>query len=145
MRYPRASRKAAALVLALVALPLLPGCGDDGGPANGDTSALVGTWSATSFTIAGLGDILDGTGVSITLVFTQDTYSLQVSGDDLGTLCGSETSCTESGSYTRSGNRLTFDPGTQDEIDFAFSLSGDTLTLNGNIEGSAVAITVQRT
>ncbi|MGD8869647.1 MAG: lipocalin family protein [Gemmatimonadales bacterium] len=145
MTHPRASKQAAILVLALIALPLLAGCGDDGGPATSDTSALVGTWEATSFTIAGLGDILDGTNVAITLVFTQDTYSLQVSGDDLGTLCGTETTCTESGSYTRSGNTLTFDPGTQNEIDFALSLSGDTLTMNGSIDASSVMITAQRT
>lgn len=138
-------RRLAAVIVALT-LPFALSCGDDNdgttGP-NGQGSALVGTWNATSFVAEGT-DFVD-TGITFTITLNDNgTYSLAVSGDTLGAFCDSGTSCSDSGSFESTSTTLTFDPGTVDEAAFDYSISGNTLTLDGEIEGTAVTATFQK-
>jgi hypothetical protein len=124
MNVQRAVRLAAS-TLALVTLPLVIGCGDDGTGTNG--SGLVGSWRATSILIDDV-EVLAGTSLSATVTLRADgTYSMSVSGDTDHLFCDATTSCSENGTYTHTSTTFTIcDPGC-DEAGF-YTISGNTLT-----------------
>ncbi|MDH3496722.1 MAG: lipocalin family protein [Gemmatimonadota bacterium] len=118
--------------LAVAVLPLTLGCGDDAGP-NGTT--IVASWVATSLTAPsqpGWGDAISDDGVSVNLTFTATgTYTFSVANDDPADpwICPNQATCSWNGTYATSGNTLTFDQGTADEMSATFSLSGNNLTV----------------
>jgi hypothetical protein len=142
MNVQRAVRLAASTV-ALVALPLVVGCGDDDGTGT-NGSALVGSWSATSMLADGV-EVFAGTGVSLTATLTSDgTYSMSTTGDTDHMFCEGTTSCTENGTYTHTSNTLTFcDPGCGDPA--SYTISGNTLTIDFVDEEEGVPITITMT
>jgi hypothetical protein len=114
-----------------------------GGDSNGPNSnALVGTWDATSFN-DGTVDIIQQ-GEEITITFQSNgNYSVEITNDVAG-LCDVGTSCTLTGPYSSGSGTVTLDPGTQDETVFDYTITGTTLTLTGNIDGTDVTIVLQR-
>lgn len=86
-------------------------------------------------------DALAG-GVSFTITFSSNgTWSSTVSGDTNGFFCDTGTACTDGGTYTSTASTLTLDPGTIDETALNYTLSGNTVTLTGSIDGNAVSAT----
>ena len=135
--------KRATLILALVAMPLLAACSDDD-PTGVVDDALLGNWAVTSFTIEGFGDLIAATNLELTMGFTEDSYTFDVTSDDLGIFCSAGTDCSESGDYSISGSSLTFDPGTADAASFTYSISDNTLAATGTVDGDAVTISADK-
>jgi hypothetical protein len=124
MNVQRAVRLAASTV-ALVTLPLVIGCGDDGTGTNGNP--LLGSWRATSIMIDDV-EVLAGTDLSVTVTFRSDgTFSTTVTGDTDHFFCEGTTSCTENETYIHTSTTFTVcDPGCDEP--FHYTISGDTLT-----------------
>jgi len=136
MRTPRGSRLLA-LSVALT-LPLFVGCGGDDEthdpvPGGGE-NPLLGTWFATSITIVGqpaAGDAVVDDGLQFSINFNAiGEYAVLVNNDDPADpwACEDTAFCEWWGLYTISGNSLTLDEGTADEVTATFDVSGDTLT-----------------
>jgi len=119
---------------ALALTPIVSGCSDDTGPS----SPLFATWNATSFTALGDDFIADGMTLRVTLSAT-GTYTLVVTGDLVGS-CDPGPNCTETGNYTYTATNITIDPGLADEVTFAYTIQGTTLTFTGSIGGNPVTI-----
>ncbi len=139
MRITRTSFARVASLLVIFAFAAA--CGSDSNGPN--ASALVGTWSVTSFAVQGQGDLIQqGTSITITLQ-SNDNYSIEITNDVAG-LCDTGTDCTLTGPYSSTSTTLTLDPGTMDDTAFDWSRSGTTLTLTGDIDGTAVTIIMQK-
>jgi hypothetical protein len=139
----RSSRWLARLV-AMMAVALVSACGDeddDGstGP-NGSGDPILGTWAATMFSVNGM-DQTPG-GMSVSLTFTETTYSLGVMGDSNNIICETTTDCTDGGAFSYTATTATFDPGDPEEITLDYSISGSTMTLSGNIGGFTLTATL---
>jgi hypothetical protein len=117
----------AASTVALLALPLVIGCGDDDGTGTSGLG-LVGSWRATSIQIDDV-EVLAGTDLSVTMTFGSDgTYSSSVSGDTDHLFCDTTTSCTETGTYIHTSMTFTVcDPGCDEAA--SYTISGNTLTV----------------
>jgi hypothetical protein len=127
----------AALLLAVA------GCGDDdpAGPGGSavEGSALAGSWAATSFSADGFDAVSNGTTVVITFTVTGSTapafrgatgtWAVQIDNDSVG-VCDGATSCSPTGLFTVEGTTLLFDPGTEDEQVWTWSVVGNTLSLS---------------
>ena len=119
---------------------------------NGDSTdpnideAFIGNWVATSFIVDGVEWIDVGSAFNISFGFYSDgSYQLIVGGDELGVFCETQTACNDDGDFSFSGNVITLDPGTVFELDLQYSVSGDTLTVSGNLDGQAFSAVFQRT
>jgi len=142
MRLHRVSRLAV-LTLALVALPMFVGCGDDDEPTNGEANPLIGSWNALSFAIAQF-DLIDG---GYTLLFTygsSGTYSIAVTGDNDRFFCETNSSCTITGTYTSTSSTIVFDPGSSDELAASYSITGDSMSLTATDDGATLTATFER-
>ncbi|MFV1988013.1 MAG: lipocalin family protein [Gemmatimonadota bacterium] len=130
----------AAIALSLVAV----GCSDsDGGPNGPDPDPLIGTWSATSI-------LADGTeiqvgGLTLTITFGDDgMFATSTTNDADGIFCEGATSCTDEGAFTFTSTQLTFDVGSVDEAILNYTITGNTLTVSGDIDGTAMVMTFTR-
>ena len=135
MRITRRSLFAASfLAVALAA------CSSD--ESTGPDPALIGDWNATSIVALGTDLIADG----MTLVATVNndgTYELDITGDLMGA-CDPGPDCVVTGDYTATATQITFDPGTVDQTVLNYSISGNNLTLSGNIGGIPVTFAFTR-
>ena len=112
----------------------LAACSSD--ESTGPNPALIGVWNATSINALGTDLIADG----MTLVATVNddgTYALDITGDLMGA-CDPGPDCVVTGDYTATATQITFDPGSVDETKLNYSISGNNLTLSGNIGGIGV-------
>jgi len=145
---PRRIRRLAVLGALVGLLVTLPACsGDDpSGPggSGGNQDAYVGTWTAQSFTVQGTDFIAMGMGLQAT--FTTSTYSLTVTDDIVG-ICdfAGTTDCTSTGDLSGTSSQVTFDPGTQDEVVFNYTVLGSSMTFSGSIDGQPVTIVFSKT
>jgi len=132
-----------AFFVAMFSMALLPACGDDGDDSmSPGGSALLDTWTATSFSAGGTDYV--PTGLTVQLTFAASTYSIDISGDNSNLLCDMSTTCTDGGAFAYTSTTLTFDPGTMDETTLNYTIAGSTLTLSGNIDGVALSATLVR-
>jgi hypothetical protein len=151
---PSTARSASALHVLLLALLVgVLGCGGDDNPADSgagsDGSELAGSWTATSFTADGNDGIDLGMLVTMTFAVSSSSSALRaVSGtwtvdiaNDVMDLCDSGPDCISSGAFEVVDGSLVFDPGTQDELTWAYSVTGTTLSMSASIDGTAVVIT----
>ncbi|HMB71288.1 MAG TPA: hypothetical protein VKU85_18400 [bacterium] len=133
------------LLLAMLSIALLPACGDDGddsmGPG-GSGAAILGTWNATSFNAGGQDFV--PMGLTVQLTFTASTYTIGITGDSGNLLCDMSSSCMDGGPFTYTATTITFDAGTVDETTLNYTISGSTLTLTGDIDGTALTVTAVR-
>ncbi len=131
---------ASALLVSLVVGSLAVGCGGDDevtGPTP-QSGPIIGTWTATSFSIDGFDAI--AAGATITFTFSPDgTYAVAVTGDQAGFFCEGTPNCTETGFFSATTSTVVFDEGTADEVTVTISIVGNQLTVNGTIEGFAVS------
>ena len=126
--------RATGLTLATALTLVIPACDSGGVPSN----PLIGSWDAVSFTAQGTDVIAHG--MSLVLTFEKGgTYTLDFTNDLIGS-CNPGPDCTATGTYQRSGNQVTLDPGTADETVFTYLIQGSTLTLTGDIDGIPVTI-----
>jgi hypothetical protein len=133
----------ALLTLLLLASAAAAGCGgdDDGGTTAPVPSAMQGSWIATSV-LMGTQDLI-AQGMHLSFHFSADgEYSFLVSGDLMG-MCDGAANCDDWGDFAVSGSQITFDP-VENPVVFAYSLSGNVMTLTGSIEGVAVTFTLER-
>jgi hypothetical protein len=122
-------------------LPLtVPACDSNGG--GGPSNALFASWNATSFMAQGT-DYIAGGMVLVMTFQSGGTYVLDVTNDLIGA-CDPGPDCSNTGTFTRSGNQLTLDPGSADEVTFVYAISGKTLTLTGSIGGISAAIVLEK-
>ena len=119
----------------------IAGCSSDNtGPEI--NPAVVGTWNATSFVIQGGADLI-GQGMTMSFVFADDgTYSFTVANDQ-GGLCDVGTSCTETGNYTASDTQIILDPN-EDPQTLNYSISGSTVTVNADMEGTPITLVMDK-
>ncbi len=140
------SRRARALFThssALLLLSLAAACSSNDSSSPG-ADPWVGTWHATSFVIAGVGDVIAG-GMTITVTLNSNgTYSLHFTNDAVGACSTPGSDCTQTGNYSHSGNMITIDAGTADAVTFNYTISGSTMTWTGNIDGNNVTITLTK-
>ncbi|HSG82023.1 MAG TPA: hypothetical protein VLC48_07230, partial [Gemmatimonadota bacterium] len=69
---------------------------------------LVGSWKALSV-LSGEDEILRGTDFSLRVTFeSDDSYLVEVSGDEGNVICAGTSSCTISGTYEHTSYMLTF-------------------------------------
>jgi hypothetical protein len=152
----RPAARPAALLRAGVLLAFLlgaaSGCGNDDNPASpgdgSDGSELAGTWQASSFVVDGTDGIQQGMSVAITFTVTGSstlrgavgTFSVTITNDVLD-LCDGASSCTPSGMFEVDAGSVVFDPGTEGELAWQYSVDGSTLSLTTTIEGSLVEVT----
>jgi len=137
MQWFRTRRIAATLAIASIA-PLVAGCGDDSGvdPA----LDLVGTWNATVLMVDGV-DLI-GEGMTLSFTFSADgEYSYNVTGDLLD-FCDAGPDCTDGGDFTATISRFTLDPGLEPVV-LNYSVTGNTLTVTGTVDGTVLAWTFQ--
>ena len=128
-------------VLTLALGLAIAGCSsDETGP--GINPAVVGTWNATSFVVQGGSDLI-GQGMTMSFAFASDgTYVFTVANDQ-GGLCDVGVSCTETGSYTATDTQIVLDPD-DDPQTLNYTISGTTVTVNANIEGTPVTIVMDK-
>jgi len=127
------------LVIALVA------CNGNGTEPDID-EAFVGDWFVTSFVVDGV-DLVTAPGSTLNVSFgfySDGSYQLIVGGDTSGLLCDLAQSCNEQGDFSFSGNVITLDPGTADALDLQFTVSGDTLTISGTLDGTPFTASFER-
>jgi hypothetical protein len=100
--------------------------------------AVVGTWNATSIVVGGGGELIDQ-GMSLTFVFASNgTYTFNVTNDQ-GGLCDGAANCSDSGDYTASDTQIVLDPD-DDPVTLGYSISGSTVTVNADLEGTPLTI-----
>ena len=127
---------------AVFLLPILVSCSSDDEPTGNNANPLVGTWHVTSFQALGSDFVQEG--MSLTFTINEGgTYSLAVTGDAVGA-CDTGTSCTNTGTWSSTTTTFTLDPGTQDAVTFNYSISGNTMTWTGSIDGNAATIVSTR-
>ena len=120
----KASRLGAALLVTVAV-----GCSDSTSPAS--PSDFVGDWLASSYVVTNIANTsqsedLTALGITLSLMFTETTYSGTAS-------FPGELAETFSGTYTISGNELTLNETGELEPDMmTYTLSGNTMTLTGN-------------
>jgi hypothetical protein len=135
MRIARRSLVAASFLVAVLAA-----CSEDS-PAGPDP-ALIGVWNATSILVPGTDLIADGMTLTAT-VNNDGTYELDITGDLMGA-CDPGPDCVVTGDYSATATQITFDPGSVDETTLNYSISGNNLTLGGNIGGIPVTFAFTR-
>lgn len=132
------------LLCAIALLPgLLTGCSDDdsNGPAPAPGAALVASWNVTSYAIPAEDFIPQG--MSLVITFNSNgTYGLVVTNDLIG-ICDPGPNCVDGGDYTATATIVTLDPGTADETTLNYVITGNSLTMNGDVGG--LTVTVQAT
>jgi len=110
-------------------------CGSDPADPNID-EAFIGNWVASSFVVDGEEFVMPGGGLNVSFGFFADgSYQLIVGGDDDQFICDVTSSCVDDGDFTYTGNVITLDPGTVDELGLQYSASANTLTISGNLDG----------
>lgn len=134
----------AALVLSLGLGSGSLACGSDGGngPGGGVVAALVATWDVTSFVAGGTDLVQSGMGLSMALDNTGG-YTLDYTNDQTGN-CDPNPDCTNTGAWSATGTKMTFDPGTPDAVTLNYTVQGTTLTLTGTIDITPVLITAEK-
>ena len=135
-----ASRVLSAVILSLAAAGGVAGCGTD--EDSGAGSAVVGTWDATSFTVAGTDLIAANMTISFTFT-SSDTYSFSVTNDQ-GGFCDVGSTCTDGGVYTATATVITLDPGTTDATALNYTISGNTMTVTATIDGISITATFDK-
>jgi len=134
------------LLVALTSIVLLPACRDDNNDSStdpgGSNDPILGTWAATSFSVNGVDQVL--TGMSVSLTFTETTYSIGIMGDSNNVICETTTDCTDGGGFSYTSTTATFDPGTSDEVTLDYTVNGSTLTLSGDIGGVNLLATLTK-
>lgn len=137
MQWFRTRRIAAALAIASMA-PLVLACGDDN--VADPNLELLGTWNATVLLVDGV-DLIDE-GMTLSFTFSANgEYSYNVTGDLLE-FCDIVTDCTDGGDFTATSTRFTLDPGLEPVV-LSYSVTGNTLTVTGTVDGSQLAWTFQ--
>lgn len=125
--------KASSLGIALIVAAAV-GCSDSGtstGPTS--PSEFVGDWLTSSYIVTSIANTsqseeLIGLGMTLSITFTETTYSGTAS-------FPGEAADTFSGTYTISGNQLILDEVGETELDtMTFTLSGNAMTLSGDDE-----------
>lgn len=138
------SGRRASLVFGLVSTLVLA-CGGDSSTGPAIDEAFIGTWDATSFVVAGTELITPESSFFVSLgLYSDGSYELIVTGHQSGLFCEGPASCNIDGDYTFTGDALTFDPGTEDELNATYSVSGDLLTVSGTIDGIPFSATLER-
>lgn len=133
-------RTISAAVLTLALAGAIAGCSDDEGTtAPGVNPAVLGTWNATSFLVAGVDLIAQGVDVTLTLN-SNGTYGFDVTNDQGGALCDQGTACSDPGTYTATDTQIFLDAGTTDATTLSYSISGTTMTVTGTVDGQALVI-----
>lgn len=119
------------------------GCSD---PVDTDIQeAFLGDWISTSFVVDGLELMTPPSDFYLSWGFYSDgSYQLIAGVDDIGFICDLGTSCRDDGDFTFTGNVITLDPGTADEFGFQYSVSGNTLTVSGSVDGTPFSATFER-
>lgn len=121
------------------------GCSSEetGGPSGAGT-AVIGSWNATTF----IANSMDAIAAGMGLLFTFDntgTYTFNITNDQLD-LCDGNVgdSCSDTGDYDATGTQILLDPGTTDEATLNYTISGTTMTVTANIDGTSIAATFDR-
>jgi hypothetical protein len=132
------------MVVSTCMLALLAACNDDDDdPAGPGGDPLVSTWNATSLTATGIPDPI-GLGMTMTMTLSSGgTFTLVFTNDLVG-FCDGEANCTQTGTYTSTATTLTIDPSDSDPGTFNYTISGNVLTLTGDIDGSQVTLVFQK-
>jgi hypothetical protein len=118
----------------------IAGCSDETGPEV--NPAVVGTWNATSFLVPGTGDLID-LGMTMAFAFAGNgTYTFTVTNDQ-GGLCDGAADCSDSGSYTASDTQIVLDPEDDPQV-LTYSIADATVTINADIDGTAVTLVMDK-
>ena len=114
------------------------GCSSDETGPGTINPAVVGTWNATSVVLGGGADLI-GQGMSLTFDFADDgTYSFVITNDQ-GGFCDGAADCVDAGSWTASNSQIVLDPD-DDPQTLNYSISGTTVTITADMEGTPVTI-----
>ena len=118
----------------------IAGCSDETGPEV--NPAVVGTWNATSFLVPGTGDLITQ-GMTMAFAFASNgTYTFTVTNDQ-GGLCDGAADCSDSGSYTASDTQIVLDPEDDPQV-LTYSIAGATVTINADMDGTAVTLVMDK-
>lgn len=145
MRRQRATRLGLRVSCVAVAFGVLfaGSCNDNANMNGPGSDALLGTWVSTSLMAGGME--LSDNGLTLTITFESDgTYTTSFTSDLDMIFCEGATSCTDGGPYTRTGTQITLDAGTTDESVVGYSISGDTMTVTGDIDGTPIVFVFRR-
>lgn len=136
-------RTISAAILTLALGWTVAGCSsDEGGTAPGVNPAVVGTWNATSFDAGGTE--LIGLGMSFSFTFTSaGSYTITITNDQ-GGLCDVGVDCVETGSYTATDTQIVLEPGTAAEETLNYTISGSTMTVNADIDGTLITVVLNK-
>lgn len=138
-------RSIAALSGVLFVLGLATACSSSSDSSTNPTvDPLIGTWHVTSYTAPIVGDVIQQ-GMTVTVTIAEDnSYSLAITGDQVGACTAPATSCSQSGTWSTSGNTITLTQSSTDVTSFTYAISGSTMTWTGSIDGIPVTITMAK-
>lgn len=134
---------AARLTIPVMALAMACGTVD---PEELDIDApFIGSWDATSFIVAGEELVTAGGLFFVNFGFFSDgSYGFSVVGDGDGVLCDIPPACNDDGDFSYTSTVIVLDPGTTDELELSYTVSGNTLGVSGILNGTAFAGTFER-
>lgn len=138
-------RSIATLSGVLLLLGLATACSSSSDSStNPQVDPLIGTWHVTSYSAVGVGDVIQQ-GMTVTATFSaNNSYSLAITGDKVGACTLPATSCTQSGTWSTSGNTISLTVDPTDVTTFTYSISGTTMTWTGSIDLVPVTITMTK-
>lgn len=120
----------------LMLLLVLSACDNEATTPEDDNSALVGTWTVTSATTSNCNDASENE-TRAAICTTTDCLTVEFKADGTFVSTALEDGITDidNGTYAVSGDQLTITQDGMSEVS-TFSITGNTLTLNGNETGS---------
>ena len=123
-------------------VPLAVGCSDDEESGLGPpSSAVIGTWSATSLMVNGE-DLIANDMILNATFDDSGVYVFHVEKDLTG-ICGEELFCDVTGNWTGTETQVTINPG-EEPTTFNYVTSGDSMTLTGPLGGVDATIVMEK-
>lgn len=142
MLIAHASRGLRAIALIALLLPIVA-CGDKD-PTGPGADPILGTWQATSF--IGEGNDVIAAGMTLRATFAaNNTYTFVVTNDMVG-VCSEDggNNCTDSGPVSHTAAAVIIDAGTADATTFNYTITGNTMSWTGSIDGTPVSLAFTR-
>lgn len=138
------SLRASIARLTVLLVPLAMACATEPEEDPVIDAPFLGNWDASSFVVNGEEFIVPGQSFVIFGFFSDGSYGFSVGGDDDGDICDVPPTCLDDGDFDYTSTVIILDPGTADELRLSYTVSGNTLTVSGTLNGTAFSATFEK-